>query len=361
MLESAKQCLTAIFTFGLFSFLSITPAYAGMDSQCPDSKYFEGMMTDLCWSCSLPITLFGMTEPPEGANEDYLCACDDALGILAPGFSVGFRQPDQIMEVSTIPYCSPTLGGIQLNDDYTHIGTSSDNKAADAPVQDGSQTGDQSLKMVQYHYNYIASPVLKMMKVLAVSECDKSPGVVDLDILFMSPLTVEWYDDLMSFLINPDAVAFANPVGQALCIYDCAQIMATGEGSLKLWHCAGCDGSLYPLTGNITGAADNPIQASSLVTQRAIAKSHRLGLSPQTMGKDAMCKYLYNPTIPKSQYKVQLAFPVAETEGTCCHPLGENYLKYGLGRMAPGSGKDTTFVYNVFRWSDCCIPFTSQQ
>ena len=355
MIKKIKQCLTAIFIV-VGALIPVSQSYADMSSQCPDSKYFSSLITDVCWSCALPITLFGLGNTPEGGNTDFFCACDDDLGIPIPGFSVGFYQPDQIMEVSTIPYCSPTLGGVQLGSDYTHIGTSQGNKGSDGPQQDGTDTGKQQQPMVQYHYNYLASPVLKMMEVLAMDECDKTPGVVDLDIMFMSPLTAEWYDDLTSFVINPDAVAFANPVGQALCIYDCAKIMATGEGSQKLWHCAGCDGSLYPLTGNITGASDNPLQASSLVTQRAIAKAHRLGLSAQTMGEDAMCSYLYNPTIPKSQYKVQMAFPVAETDGTCCHPLGENWLKWGLGRMAPGSGKDTTFVYNVFRYTDCCIP-----
>jgi len=358
--KAVKQCLTAICCSLFIIIMAMKTTSAGMDEQCPDSKYFQGLTTDVCWSCSLPITLFGISEAPEGANTDFTCACNDDIGIPVPGFSVGFSQPDQVMEVSTIPYCSPTLGGVQLADDYTHVGNSIGEKGADIVQDDGTDTASQEQPMVQYHYNYLSSPVLKMMQVLAISECDKSPGVVDLDIMFMSPLTLEWYDDLMSFIINPDAVAFANPVGQALCIYDCAKIMATGKGSEKLWNCAGCDGSLYPLTGNITGAFANPIQAASLVTQRAIAKAHRLGLSPQTMGKGAMCKYLYNPTIPKSQYKMQMAFPVAETEGTCCHPLGENHLKYGLGRMAPGAGKDTTFVYNIFRWTDCCVPFATQ-
>ncbi|MDA0152412.1 TraU family protein [Vibrio sp. Makdt] len=333
--------------------LSGASSAGGMDSQCPDSEYFTGLMTDICWTCALPISLFGLTDPPEGANDDFMCACDDDLGIPIPGFAVGFYQPDQIMEVSTIPYCSPTLGGVQLSNDYTHIGTSLDDKSGDDP---NSQESNEKSKLVQYHYNYLASPVLKMMQVLAIPECDKTPGTVDLDIMFMSPLTVEWYDDLMSFVLNPDAVAFANPVGQAMCMYDCAETMLTGEASQANWHCAGCDGSLYPLTGNISGAADNPIQATSLVTQRAIAKSHRLGLSALTMGKDAMCKYKYTPMLPKSQYKFQMAFPSAQASGSCCQPLGENWLKWGLGRTSPGGGEDTTFVYNIFRWADCCIP-----
>ncbi|EJC7176115.1 TraU family protein [Vibrio parahaemolyticus] len=351
MIKLIKSLAVAILT-GAFAFGNANAG--GMDSQCPDSEYFSGLMTDICWTCSLPISLFGLTDPPPGANEDFMCACDNELGIPIPGFAVGFFQPDQIMEVSTIPYCSPTLGGIQLSNDYTHIGTPLDQK--DNGEYGGDDTNEKA-QLVQYHYNYLASPVLKMMQVLAIPECDKNPGTIDLDIMFMSPLTIEWYDDLMSFVLNPDAVAFANPIGQAMCMYDCAETMISGVSSEANWHCAGCDGSLYPLTGNISGAATNPIQASSLVTTRAIAKTHRLGLSARTLGKDAMCEYVYSPMIPKAQYKMQLAFPIPQASGTCCQALGDNWLKWGLGRTAPGGGKDTTFVYNIFRYADCCIPF----
>ena len=353
--KKCQQCFAVLFLIGAAIMTSSTANAGGLDSQCPDSKYFQSLMTDVCWTCSLPISLFGLSDPPEGANDSFMCACPDDLGIPIPGFSVGFFQPDQILETSQIPWCSPTLGGIQLTEDYTHIGNTMETTET-IGASSTTRTDNQDIKMAQYHYNYLASPILKMMGVLAIPECDKTPGMVDLDIMFLSPLTMEWYDDLLSFVINPDAVAFANPIGQAMCIYDCAETMVTNRASETNWHCAGCDGSLYPLTGNVVGAADNPIQASSLITQRAIAKSHRLGLSAQTMGKEAMCEYLYNPTIPKSQYKVQMAFPTAQASGECCQPLGQNWLKWGLGRLSPGGGKDTTFVYNVFRWADCCIP-----
>lgn len=327
-----------------------------MDDQCPNSEYFSGLVTDICWSCMLPIQLFGLTDVPEGANTSFACACPDDLGIPMPGFATGFFQPDQILEVSTVPWCSPTLGGIQMVSDVTHLGGANEQSEKSESLS-GPDTSEEAQPMAQFHYNYIASPVMKMMQVLVVPECDKTPGVVDLDIMFMSPMTVEWQDDLMSFLMNPDALAFANPIGQAVCVADCAATMATGKGALGNWHCAGCEGSLYPLTGNVTGQSDNLIQSSSLIMQRAIAKTHRLGLSAQTMGEEAMCSYLYNPTIPKSQYKFQLAFPFGQASGECCQPLGDNWMKYGLGRTAPGGGKDTTVVFNIFRYTDCCIPW----
>lgn len=353
MVEIFKHCFVGILMATGLNLYSSNVVAAGPPNVCPDSEYFSGLVNDVCWSCALPISLFGLTDPPDGANTDFLCACEDDLGIPIPGFSVGFYSPDQILEASMVPWCSPTLGGTQLVSDYTHIGTPTDPKLNGAGGKAADTEGEQ---LAQWHYNYLSSPVMKMLGILAIPECDKTPGVVDMDIMFMSPVTLEWYDDLMSFIINPDSAAFASPIGQAICIADCVETMTTGKASEINWHCSGCDGSLYPLTGNVTGAANNPIQATSLITSRAIAKSHRLGLSAKTMGKDAMCEFDYTPTIPKSQYKLQLSFPIPQGSGECCQPLGQNYLMWGLGRQSPGGGKDSTFVYNIFRWSDCCIP-----
>ncbi|MCQ1060277.1 TraU family protein [Photobacterium sp. ZSDE20] len=351
MFKKFRQCL--IF---LSLFLS-SNVHASMSDQCPSSDYFGGLVSDVCWSCIIPISLFGglLGDAPDGAYDSFLCSCKDDLGIPMPGFNAGFFQPDQILELSNVPYCSPTLGGVQLSSDYVHIANSSHNK----DTINSFAARVESEPLVQMHYNYLANPIMKMMNVLMIPECDKSPGVVDLDIMFMSPLTIEWYDDMLSMLLQPDAIAFANPIGAAACMVDCGETMVRGKASERNWHCAGCEGSLYPLTGNATGSSDNPIRTAALLSQRAIAKSHRLGLSPLTMGKDAMCEYVYTPTIPKPQYKMQIAFPFKQSASNqkCCHPLGENWMKYGLGRIAPGGGKDSTIVYNVFRYTDCCIPW----
>lgn len=316
------------------------------DAMCPDSKYFNGLIDKFCWSCTLPFNLMGFTSsPPDGANTDAFCYCTDELGVPEPGFSVGYWAPEQIIEVTTTPWCSPTLGGAMIQDDLTSMGTTGGGPMAD------------NTTLATFHYNYFANPVFKMLSMFMIPECDKDPGVVDLDLLYMSMMDVTWYNDLLAALFNADAAAFGNPLAQMKCMQDCVQLTATGDASDQNWFCAGCEGNLYPFTGNVS-TDNNPIRSSSLIVTRGLASMHRRGLARTTYGEDAMCENVYSPMIPKPMYKVSMAWPIPEVDGSnsqCCHPLGDFWMKWGLGRMAPGGGKDNTFVYNIFRYNDCCV------
>jgi conjugal transfer pilus assembly protein TraU len=113
------------------------------------------------------------------------------------------------------------------------------------------------------------------------------------------------------------------------------------------------------MAGIITDPVDAIID-SSLLMSRYINLNHRLGSLKNSMGSDAMCGGNYAYTIPKSQYRASMIFPVPEADdaggsiiGTCCHNLGENHMMWGLRRKIPGTGED--FVYLNYKYSDCCI------
>ncbi|ENP8454716.1 conjugal transfer protein TraU [Photobacterium damselae subsp. damselae] len=344
------------------------------DAACPDSKYFSGLINKFCWSCVLPINLMGfLSDPPDGGYDGAFCHCSDELGVPKFGFHVGYWSPDKIIEITTTPWCSPTLGGTMLQNNLTMMG-------AQGMGQEANDT-----TMATFHYNYFDNPMFKMLSMFLVPDCDKDPGIIDLDMAYMSIIDITWYQDMLAFIFNADATAFANPIAQAACVADCVYITATSDPSDLNWFCAGCDGMMFPFTGNIY-TDENAIRSSSLVVTRALASLHRRGLARQTYGKKAMCETVFSPMIPKPMYKVSMAFPRPEVDGfgssvsvpslndtgqqqkdesgnplmhsinqKCCHPLGDNWMKWGLGRMTPGGGKDNTFVYNVFRYNDCCI------
>lgn len=355
ILKNLKRSLRSL-SFVLITLLSCSIAPQALaedasflsDASCPNSNYFSGLIDKFCWSCTLPFNLMGFTEdPPDGANDDSVCMCQDELGVPELGFSVGYWAPEQIIEVTTTPWCSPTLGGTMIQDDLTSMGTT------------GGGRNASSSTMATYHYNYFSNPVFKMLSMFMIPECDKDPGIVDLDLAYMSMLDITWYSDLLAMVFNADAVAFANPVTQAICMKDCAVIAKTGDPSDQNWFCAGCEGNMYPFTGNIL-TDNNAIRSSSLVVTRALASMHRRGLARTTYGKGAMCENVYSPMIPKPMYKVSMAWPKPEVDGNngdCCHPIGEFWQKWGQGRKSAGGGKDNNFVYNIFRYNDCCVRY----
>lgn len=142
---------------------------------------------------------------------------------------------------------------------------------------------------------------------------------------------------------------FGNPVAQAACAADC--LAATAHFPIdRLFWCGGCQGSLYPFSGNVSAHVGG-VQASLLLTQRMMAKLHREFLLQGTMGKEGWCGKYPMPVIRKSQYKTQMVYPVPHTQG--CQPLGRSEVVWGSNKEFPYQGED--FGYLIFRKRNCCM------
>lgn len=356
---------------------------ATLNPACPDANVFSKVFTQICWDCFLDsLNLFGVGKKPQGSSNSLLmCTCMDDLGVPEFGTPAGFWSPQKVNEVVTTPWCSPALGGIKLQSSLTGMGF---NKG-------GSQSVDKSGGAF-YQYHYFSYPIMAMLGMMLLPDC--SDGYVDMDLLYISEVDPLWNNDMLSLLLNPEAIIFANPAAKAWCAADCVASTAD-EQTEDTYGCAGCDGSLYPLTGNIYPQPD-AVAGSSLITQRALALLHRKGLAQKTIGDAAMCETEFYPTIPRSQYKFSMLYPVPEASSSatkglaapfigdptssadqqanapendagtsgetaqpfsdCCHPMGMSTARWCTpvgGRTRPG--KDIAFVYLVWNYRDCCI------
>ncbi len=128
---------------------------------------------------------------------------------------------------------------------------------------------------------------MTMLKLLIIGECTAEP-YIDASLTYISEVDPMWESDLLTLVLNPEAVVFANPIASMVCAADCVAVTA-GKDNLAAYFCAGCDGNLYPLTGHIY-ANDDAVRTSSLITQRLLTKLHRQGMLMRTMGADAMCE-----------------------------------------------------------------------
>lgn len=350
---------------------------------CPDANVFSKVFTQICWDCILDsVNLFGIGKKPNGANNSKLaCSCMDALGVPEFGTPAGFWSPTKVNEVVTTPWCSPALGGIKLQDSLTGMGVN--------PV--GKPIADASSKAF-YQYHYFSYPIMTMLGMMLLPDC--TDGYVDMDLLYISEIDPLWNNDMLSLILSPESIIFANPAAKAWCAADCVS-STVDEQSEDTYGCAGCDGSLYPLTGTIFPQPD-PVAGSSLITQRVLALLHRKGLAHKTIGDAAMCKPEFYPTIPRSQYKFSMLYPVPEASskpdkgiqspfigdqgsaedqkqndsandagsvgektdafGDCCHPMGMSTARWCIpagGRTRPG--KDMAYVYLIWNYRNCCI------
>ena len=346
---------------------------------CPDGGIFSRLIQDVCWDCMLPINIGGIPlgmDKPDGASDAFgICNCPDDLGVPEFGYPLPMWMPARISEVVRVPWCSPALSGLQLQDDIT--------AGMGGPGSNGDGAENSN---AFYQYHWFASPFAEMLEMFFIPDCSVD-GINDFDLMYMSEIDPLHNDSMLALMLNPEAVAFMSPLAKLWCAADCGLITA-GKVMEEYYGCAGCDGSLYPLTGFVSGNSD-PVRSSSLITQRVLAGLHRKGLASKTIGDIAMCSREYWPTTPRSQYKASMLFPKAEADGSpqeslfqlddegniakdssgnpiiegsvehqdlgCCHPLGENIHKWSTSRGGMHSPGKEDFLYLIYRYKDCCV------
>lgn len=337
--------------FALIASLLLASASYADDSisklgKCDNANILSSsMVTNVPWNAMYPIKLAGINVSPSGggapsgASNKSFCACEDDLGIFVPGFTQSMYEPARLIELVREPDCMMTLGGAEMN---------MTNGRMRGTIGHNEQGEGQGSTNAFWHYHYFAYPLLMMLEMIIPNRC--GDGYLSMDLLYLSELDPTWNDSELGFFANPESAIFANPISLAACMAD-AGAAAVGKPMDELYWCAGAWGGLYPLSGSINTKSSIASKTSLLAT-RSIAALHRRLLARQTMGDDALCSAPIFPTIPKSQYKMNMMYPVAESSDT--HEIGEPALQWGEWRNIP-SKEDA--VYMLWRYNDCCTTF----
>ena len=330
---------------GLLALLlaSTLPSEAAGVATCTGK--FPNPITDICWSCILPISLgaasigtFGGQEDiPNPANPVCSCATNPTVGL-----SIGFWEPARQVEVVRKPFCLVTLGGVNLDP-----GIPAPEAARFTPA-----TAD-STQASFYQAHFYVNPMLYWLQVVTDFPCLEKRA---LDLAYLTEVDPLWADDELSLILNPDAVLFANPVAIASCAADCVAA-SLGFGFRQLFWCAGCQGQVYPLDGHANFHMGG-VSTSALLAQRLTTKMHRELIAWGWHGAPGLCGPYFEPVIDKTAYKTQLTYPIPNTAkdlGRCCQPFGRSTVVWGAGKEFPVQGED--FSYLLFRKRNCCVGF----
>ncbi len=305
---------------------------------------FINPITDVCWSCLMPITIasisIGKTSKPKNRDtknpSSPICGCMKA-GLPVPGVSIGFWEPVRLIDVTRTPYCMVGLGGIEIMHERRKI--SSYRRAPDVHSS-------------FYHLHYYIYPLLYWLELVTDFVClDKG----SFDLAYMSELDISYNDEKVQNLLHPENILFGNPLAQAACSIDCTAATVSLPRDELFW-CAGCLGNMYPFSGY---NADHygGVQNSNLLAIRTLAKFHRIGLAQRTATSDGkvngeLCQKNYAPKIVKSQYKLQMVYPKSSSGDFACVPLGMTDLFYGAFKEFPNDGQD--FGYLLWQKKNCC-------
>ena len=299
---------------------------------------FVNPISDVCWNCLFPITLLGIkivggdvdTPAPKMPLPPIpLCACPrPGIPVPVPGIPVGFWEPARLVDVTKSPLCMVSLGGISL-------GTS--------PQKGFKEDEDTAF----YHVHWYIYPVLYWLELLLDFVCLEMSEV---DIAYMTEFDPMWGADVKTSILNPEALLCAlNPLTTASCVADCLTSSVDLSNDSMFW-CAGCQGCMYPFSGT-TSYHNGGVGTAQLVVSKFMAKMHRELMLWGYYGKSAMCGKYPMPIIKKSQYRIQMTYPIPEMSS--CKRVGQTEVLWQAGREFPVWGEDFGFL--IWRKRDCCL------
>lgn len=383
------------------------------------SGKFINPITDVCWSCVLPIKIGGkFTMMDSNKQEDYdsmdgkgnvFCACSNPG---RAGVQLSFWEPTHLVETVRHPFCMVSLGGANWGKKFDSAVTGNESLAKwfggshKAEKSKASMGGGSSTSFYQAHW--YKNPLIFWLQAIMGDDYCLDKGT--LDIGWMTELDPTWKSPELALLQAPDAALFANPIAQAICAADCVKASA-GFPSKSLFWCAGCHGSIYPFTGYISNQV-SPVQAAKLMVARIQSKMHRDFVAHTGTGKSGLCGFRLQPLMDKRQYKMSMTYPiparktsvdtktikkcdsnagpcpvytdssatdengmtsstkyktgedgsitetktsVGDERGKCCEPIGRTTLVRDAGKSFPYKGND--FAYQVYRKRDCCAAY----
>lgn len=332
-------------------FLLFLSASASADTDaCPSSELLSGkLITDFCWDCPFPFVIMGSTQPgnspkPNLSSDSIFCTCKDQNGVPEPGFMTGYWNPSFAIDMTRAPDCAPSLGGVRLP--FVAKGRGGNLFESQAGVgEQGHDTDEQFM-----YYTYYALPVMRMIGMAtSVGMCDNGM-LPDFDPMYFSALDPSYNSEPLAFMLFPEAALYSRPDAVLSCGADLVHATTFGEPLETLNWCAW--GSLYNISGAV---AEN--ETWQIVTNktavRSIAAQHRRGQARLTMGDAASCGGVLYPTLPKTQYRLNYFYPIAEADTN--HAISEHEMLWGSGKFYPGRGEDATMV--VWKWNDCCEVF----
>jgi len=304
-------------------------------SECSSNSFDP--ITDICWNCIFPVSMGGIVifgsdidSPPDNISSP-ICLCGKTLGI-----STSFWEPARIIETVKDPWCFNLISADLSNGDGFLGGDTDD------PT-------DASKSMFSQAHYYMLN-VWSLLDLFLDLPCLEDTGF---DVGYITEVDPLWNDDLLAFLLNPEALLFGNPVLQFSCIADSVAVNS-GLPLDTLFWCMGSWGSAYPLTGHKSD--DSIVENNAAVASRLIYKLVREYTLLDTASN--ACGATMWPIWTKSHYRLQIMKPVRDYT---CQPIGRSGLIWAAMKNPPysaGGNSSDNFDWVMMRKHLCCIGYS---
>ena len=307
---------------------------------------FMNPITDVAWQEVFPIKIAGITlisasgfDVPDMANFP-ICACPLPPPIFFRiGIPISFWEPARLIETVSTPFYFPFIG-MGVGSELANKGfLQGSNSNITAGAISGQDTNSQA--------HYFIFPVWGILELLTDLVCLETSGF---DLAYLTEIDPLWQEDELAFLIQPEALLFANPAAQMACVADSVLVNAWAPLDALFW-CVGSGGSSYPMTGHVNDS--KIIQANYTIASRMIYKLAREFLLCDT--NITLCGCFPTPIWIKSNYKLQAVRPMVSR---LAWPIGKSQFFYGTGLNPPiqgALGPSGEFLWLMFRKRSCCM------
>lgn len=306
-------------------------------------------INDICWECMFPARIgtmnFGRAGDtlPGGEVGAPVCACVSS-GKATLGVKVAFWEHAYLVETVKTPWCMPALGS-ELK---TDLG------ALQAGVNRSQAQTDGETSYASQQVHWYKFPVWTMLDMFWDFPCISDFAF---DLAYPTEVDPTWQDDLLSFILNPEALLFGNPVTQLSCMADSVAASA-GAPIDPLFWCQGSWGGSYPLNGSSN--TTNPNHLNAQMAGRMIYKLARENLLFDTAMDPQGCKIMgtLTPIWNKSNYRLQPMRPRKKNE---CLPIGRTDFLWGSALNPPlgtGSNSPDNYLWSLTRARICCVGYS---
>ena len=339
-----KAPLFLLFWGALFVFL--LNSHPGF---CLCKAKFLNPITEVGWSNLFPLKIGGITvvdsdQPdPDDGSPNPVCVCTRG-GKIRIGVNVSFWEPYRTVDAVFDPGCFPALG-LNLK------GIFPAGKRTGGLIHTGSKM-TASGYFAQSHF--IISPFMVILRELFKDVGCVDSRHVDLDIAYISEVDPTWNDDQTAFILNPEAILFANPALGMACMADATKVMH-GLPVDQLFWCMGDWDSAYPISG--TSTQNTIVSGASAISARMIYKMCR-ELLMEDRALDA-CEGVLTPIWIKSHYRLQPLRPLVMTSGAV--RIGQNPDTWAAGRYNPFTKGYGNWSFLVWRKIRCCMMWVGNQ
>lgn len=271
--------------------------------------------------------------------DSKICSCRiGETGLQKAGFEISFHEPIALIDVTTTPWNYPSMG-FSISDSLGR-------------KQGGTRESGSDAGTFRYTH-FIIYPIFSILNLVMDYVCFERLTV--LTFAFQAEVNPAHNNDTIASFLSPHKLLFA--LGTPACIIDCAA-STVNESFNSLYFCAGCWEPLSTNTGWTEGK--QPVTEAGTLAVRmldnmhltyALTKSSNASFSSLTTNaslKNSMCKETYFPIVLKSQYKLQLAYPIT-WDAVNIGAMRASWAEFKLGK-----DKSEDLVFWLWRKRDQC-------